>query len=231
MYELLKGILPNDTCCQDSAYAAARRLLAREMGVQEVLDLGCGRGESRTFFLAENPTIHWVGLDIAESPEVAQRTATEGEFHSYDGEHIPFGDGSFDVVFSRQVFEHVREPHALVREVARVLKPGGWFVGSTSQLEPYHSYSTFGYTPYGWRYLVEDVAGMGLVEIRPSVDTLTLMARRGLRADWMGRWVERESPVNRCLRWAGRARGKSNGEINAMLLRFAGVFTFLAQKR
>lgn len=41
------------------------------------------------------------------------------------GENIPFKDGSFDVVFSFQVFEHVQDPLKVLRESWRVLKPGG----------------------------------------------------------------------------------------------------------
>ena len=57
-------------------------------------------------------------------------------------------------MFCKQVLEHVERPHELVADVARVLRPGGAFAGSTSQLEPYHSRSTGNYTPYGLQRLL-----------------------------------------------------------------------------
>jgi SAM-dependent methyltransferase len=43
---------------------------------------------------------------------------------------LPFGDGSFDVVFSKDSIVHIPDKHALAREVFRVLKPGGAFIAS-----------------------------------------------------------------------------------------------------
>jgi SAM-dependent methyltransferase len=43
----------------------------------------------------------------------------------YDGRHIPFPDASFDVVFSSNVLEHVRDLDQLEGEIKRVLRPGG----------------------------------------------------------------------------------------------------------
>ena len=72
-------------------------------------------------------------------------------------------------MFSRQVFEHVRHPDALMREVARVLKPGGVFFGSVAYLEPYHSRSIFNFTPYGLMTVLGN-AGLRLSELRPGID-------------------------------------------------------------
>ena len=43
----------------------------------------------------------------------------------YDGEHIPFPDNSFDIVYSSNVLEHVEQLEALTEEIRRVLRPGG----------------------------------------------------------------------------------------------------------
>jgi SAM-dependent methyltransferase len=43
------------------------------------------------------------------------------------GESLPFRDNSFDVIISLEVLEHVEHPAAVLREVFRILKPGGWF--------------------------------------------------------------------------------------------------------
>ena len=46
-----------------------------------------------------------------------------------DAEELPFADASFDVVYSWGVMHHSERPEAIVREIQRVLKPGGTFIG------------------------------------------------------------------------------------------------------
>ena len=120
-----------------------------------VLDLGCGEGNSSAFFRALDPTVVWRGVDMVNSPEVQGRSATLPGMTSFDGINLPYEANYFDIVYSHQVFEHVREPHPLMRDVVRVLKPGGYFVGSVAYLEPYHSFSVFNFTPFGMVYLME----------------------------------------------------------------------------
>jgi SAM-dependent methyltransferase len=56
------------------------------------------------------------------------------------GEELPFADHSFDAVFSLSVLEHVKDPFACARELARVLKPGGTLYAAVPFLQPYHGY-------------------------------------------------------------------------------------------
>ncbi len=56
------------------------------------------------------------------------------------GERLPFRDNSFDAVFSLAVLEHVRNPFACAREIARVLKPGGTLYAAVPFLQPFHGY-------------------------------------------------------------------------------------------
>ena len=182
------------------------------------------------FFRRLDPTVDWSGLDIAESPGVKARKRTDAEFVTYDGVNIPFPKESFDLVFTKQVFEHVLYPREVLREVGRVLKPQGLFVGSTSQLEPYHADSVWNYTPYGFKLMVEE-AGLRLDELRPGIDGMTLILRRALRAPaLMGRWFERESPLNRIIGVAGLLARKSHRFINLSKLVFCGQFCFVARK-
>ena len=169
-----------------------------------VMDLGCGAGDSVEQFRNVNPSVDWVGVDIERSPEVASRRRTDAEFVVFDGVRLPFDDGSFDAVYCKQVLEHVRSPAPLLAEVARVLRPGGLFGGSTSQLEPFHSYSTWNYTPYGLMLLLER-AGLELVEVRPGIDSLALIVNRGLgMRRFTRRWWAHESPLNRVVDAFGR---------------------------
>ena len=56
------------------------------------------------------------------------------------GERLPFRSGVFDAVFSLSVLEHVKDPFACAREVARVLKPGGRLYCVAPFLQPFHGY-------------------------------------------------------------------------------------------
>ncbi|WP_431305212.1 methyltransferase domain-containing protein [Sediminicoccus sp. BL-A-41-H5] len=167
----------------------------------QFLDLGAGDGSSFDLVRARHPDAEWVGLDIADSDEVRARTRTDCRFVTYDGVTIPFEDGRFDVVYSRQVFEHVRHPEALMREIHRVLKPGGRFIGSVSQLEPFHSNSYWNFTWFGFATIATE-AGLALVEMRPGMDGVTLTLRnlllRGLRTRSRSfrRYFDRDSPLN-----------------------------------
>ena len=164
-----------------------------------VLDLGCGTGDSVDLFRSLEPRVQWTGADIEQSPEVAERTRTDADFVTFDGEHLPFADASFDLVYCKQVLEHVRRPQPLLAEVARVLRPGGWLAGSTSHLEAFHSRSIWNYTPYGLMLLLEE-AGLELVEVRPVIDAFTLIAWRALGTPrFFYRWWARESPPYRAI--------------------------------
>lgn len=55
-----------------------------------------------------------------------------------DASHLPFQDGTFDVVCSDQVIEHVPQPAAVVSEILRVTKPGGTIYLGAPFIYPYH---------------------------------------------------------------------------------------------
>ena len=195
-----------------------------------VLDLGCGAGDSVEQFRSVNPSVRWVGVDVERSPEVASRRRTDAEFVTFDGVHLPFEDGSFDAVYCKQVLEHVSEPQPLLAEVARVLRPGGLLAGSTSQLEPFHSFSTWNYTPYGLKLLLER-AGLGLEEVRPGIDSLALIVNRGAgMRRFTRRWWAVESPLNRVADAFGRLRHLEPVQVNAIKLLLCGQFAFLARR-
>lgn len=198
-----------------------------------VLDLGCGTGGSHDFMAAAAPLAAWVGLDIPDSPEAEARTRRDLVFVAFDGIRVPFAAGVFDLVYCHQVFEHVRHPQVLLGEVARVLSAGGLFIGSTSQLEPFHSRSLWNYTAYGFLELLE-TAGFHDVEIRPGIDGVTLMLRRlfafvGLARPF-GFFFEHASPLNVAIELAGRAVGLEPRMRGLLKLVFAGQFVFVARK-
>jgi SAM-dependent methyltransferase len=228
LWTLVGAAIPDDHARQVSAYDLARREMGRPDAPGLVLDLGCGDAASAAVFRAVRPDVRWIGLDIVES-DLARAVATE-EVVLYDGEHIPLVTGSIPLIYSRQVFEHVRYPERVLAEVARVLTPGGIFIGSTSHLEPYHAYSIWNYTPYGFKVLVE-AAGLELDEIRPGPDGRALITRtyEGKLPEH-GRWFVEESPLNAEIDEWGRQTRRRAALVNNRKLGVCGQFCFRVRK-
>lgn len=196
-------------------------------GRVRVMDLGCGAGNSIDSFRRFSPDVDWHGVDVPGSPEVSMRTRSDGAFHVYDGVTLPFPDASFDVVFSHQVFEHVRHPEPLLRDVARVLKPGAAFIGSVSALEPYHSFSLWSFTPYGWHTIVSG-AGLVVRELRPGIDAISLIRRQYLgRPKEAAGWFDK-SPLNEEIDAWGEKTKRRTRLVNLRKLQYCGHLVFHA---
>ncbi|MDX6646589.1 MAG: hypothetical protein QOK40_2316 [Miltoncostaeaceae bacterium] len=223
--ELLGHRIPSD----HSRPVLADQYAAR-LGARRVVDLGCGAGDSVDLFRSVDASVSWVGVDIEASPEVAERTRADAEFVTFDGRTLPFEDATFELVYCKQVLEHVEHPRELVAEVARVLEPGGHLAGSTSQLEAFHSRSTFNWTPYGFTRVAED-AGLEVVELRPVIDGFTLVAWRALGLpSFFHRWWAHESPPYRVIELAARAARLDARTRNQIKLVLSGQFAFLARR-
>ena len=93
-----------------------------------LLDIGCGAGS----LLQAAARAGWnaVGVEIS-FPAVEHVTAAG--FEAFCGElaEARFPDGHFDVVTASELLEHVPEPAPLVREIARILRPGGLWWATT----------------------------------------------------------------------------------------------------
>ena len=171
------NIIPDKDSKQYSSLMLIEKLAENCKGNSlRVLDLGCGDGKSIDWFNRSGLDHIWKGLDIDDSPEVKTRKRNDGDFYTYNGVEIPFDDSSFDVVFSHQVFEHVRHPDKVLREIHRVLNNDGVFLGSVSYLEPLHSYSIFNFTPYGW-YRINIDNGFTPNFLAAGIDSLSLIHR------------------------------------------------------
>ncbi|PYL84390.1 MAG: class I SAM-dependent methyltransferase [Acidobacteria bacterium] len=234
--KLLYDFLPGDTSRQTHALREALRALDQLAPFDRaitLLDLGCGAGSSYDAFCTSERAIRWIGLDILDSQEVILRPKRNLPFCAYNGVQVPLADQSVDIVYSRQVFEHVRHPKVLIEEIHRVLKKDGFFVGSTSHLEPFHSRSYWNYTPYGFCELLRD-AGFRSILVRPGIDSLTLIGRRWLHYLRLDALFEPfftvESPANLFLEAALRVLRQPTERRNAFKLLFAGQFCFFARK-
>jgi SAM-dependent methyltransferase len=220
--------IPRDHARQVGSQYYIQEAMRAPMPANPVMDLGCGDGASAELFRSELPDVRWVGVDIVESATVWD---VQGEdVVVFDGVHLPFSDDSFPLVYTNQVFEHVRHPQALLLEIRRVLTPGGVFIGSVSQLEPYHAFSLWGgYTLYGWATLCRD-AGLILEEARPSIDSRALITRQyeGAPPEHARYWEL--SPLNVEIdEWAVETDA-SVLAVNARKLQFCGQFAFRVRR-
>lgn len=121
-------------------HVAAYRLCAPFLGPGTVLDLGCGIGHS----FSELAPRETVGLDADPAALAGQPRRTVAA----DMRRLPFPPSSFASVLAVQSIEHVPDPERVLREVVRVLEPGGAAVLVTPNrltfarpdeiIDPYH---------------------------------------------------------------------------------------------
>ena len=89
---------------------------------QKLLEPGCGRGEFLDAF--SNLGMVCYGLDL--SPSAGEfLNNIEVKHADIENDSLPFEDNFFDVVYSKSLMEHLRHPDSYLKEVFRILKPGG----------------------------------------------------------------------------------------------------------
>lgn len=113
-----------------------RVLRGLDLAGKRVLDLGCGAGGVTLHIAGTYHPLAITGLDveapvIAHARRAAERAGVVGvSFIQAPPGPLPFVDGSFDVVFSKDALVHVPDKRTLFREIFRVLSPGGVFAAS-----------------------------------------------------------------------------------------------------
>ncbi|MEM1178750.1 MAG: methyltransferase domain-containing protein [Acidobacteriota bacterium] len=117
----------------DVSIGRYREVLDRVQPGMRVLDIACGTGFGSRLVAELGAEV--VGVDI-ESETVALATERHGDlvdFRLGRAEQIPLGDHSVDLAFSIGTIEHVEDDSTFIRELNRVLRPGGAFIAYTPQ--------------------------------------------------------------------------------------------------
>lgn len=136
----------------------------------KTLDVGCGTKPYERLF---NASIY-VGLEIEHTiqPEIKKADVF------YDGKEFPFDAESFDSIVSFQVLEHVFEPDEFLREINRVLKPGGKILFTLPFVWDEHEqpYDYARYTSFGVVHLLQK-HGFKVLHHEKTVEDLRVLAQ------------------------------------------------------
>ncbi len=142
------------------------RRAAADLGSYRMLDVGCGHRPYEPYF---SPYAReYVGVD-PDSPAADLHGMVEA---------LPVPDRSFDLVLCTQVLEHTSDPALAVRELARVVAPGGRVLASTHGTAVYHPAPAdhWRWTHTGLERLFADNAAWRAVTIRPGAGTASCLA-------------------------------------------------------
>ncbi len=134
-----------------------------------VLDIGCG---SRPYIdIVGDSAVRYLGVDLSTTHDPPPDVCA-------DSLVLPFKDRCVETVLSTQVIEHVANPFAMMKEIGRVLRPGGCLVLTAPQAWPLHEepFDYFRYTRYGLELLAKE-AGLEIVHIRERGGSLRALAQ------------------------------------------------------
>jgi len=146
-------------------------LLLWDLTGLRTLDLGCGSGWFTQRALERG--VHVTSLDISTTLVQMAHGRTQTRAVTADAIQPPFASGSFDLIISSEMLEHLERPECGIREIARLLAPGGivvltmpnrrwlWLVNLATKigLRPYAGYENF----LGFDELHEMMQKVGLV--------------------------------------------------------------------
>lgn len=135
-----------------------------------LLDIGCGTKPYESFFQVDS----YIGLDYRK--EGTNQNAKADVF--YDGGMFPFTKNKFDAALATEVLEHVFEPDLFLKEIYRVLKPGGLCIITVPFLWDEHEqpYDYARYTSFGIKALVEK-HGFKIIEQTKTGNFITALGQ------------------------------------------------------
>lgn len=155
---------------------------------QRVLDCGIGAALfSESLLNAMDSPIEVHGVDVSSTLLARARAklislGAEPGLTLADISNLPYRVGEMDMVLSALVLEHVPKPLFAVREMARVLRPGGWaiIVGTRTSAPDHFFRRKYRYHPYGAEAVLNWMRAAGLADVRSY--RLTGIARFFARA-------------------------------------------------
>ena len=160
-------------------FAAARGL--------RVLEIGCGLGTDGAQFARAGAD--YTGVDLTDAAVSLARRRFElfdlpGKFRTADAENLDFPEESFDLVYSHGVLHHTPDTAAAVREIRRVLRPGGRAIVMLYHRDSYNYRVNICLLRRAGAHLLKHEAGLKLVHqlTGEPIDSLRDHARR-LRED------------------------------------------------
>lgn len=116
-------------------YYTQPRVVAEQISkidTKAVLELGCGKGFNSYFLSGQYPGVNFIGIDLTPLHiKIAHRKAqgvANLTFQAGDFNQLSFPDRSFDVVFAFECLCHANQIELPIKEVYRVLRPGGRFI-------------------------------------------------------------------------------------------------------
>lgn len=145
---------------------------------RRVLDIGCGDGAIDLGLATKSSPARLLGLDLVETDvdDLRLRATSNGlsdlprnlEFGTCTPTSIPLPDCSMDVVISWSVFEHVSNPIAVLSELRRIIRPGGFmFLQIWPLFSSQHGSHLWYWFPDGWVQHTRS-AGDVTAEVRSS---------------------------------------------------------------
>jgi SAM-dependent methyltransferase len=149
---------------------------------QRVLDVGCGVGIYTAAFQRETSRIF--GIELEAERALQARARARGVARAV-GERLPFADVAFDVVFSHEVLEHVRDDRRCAAEMVRVTRGGGQIVVFVpNRLYPFETHGVYwrGQYHFGNVPLVNYLPGSLRDRLAPHVRAYTARSLRRLFA-------------------------------------------------
>lgn len=167
-------------------FAAVKR--ASNLFSGTLIDVGCGQMPYREFILAEGKVDRYIGLDLEHNDLYLTKPDV-----SWNGITIPLAENSVDCALTTEVLEHCSDPAGVLREIFKILRPGGVLFLTVPFLWPLHDvpHDHYRFTPYSLARHLED-AGFENVELQPLGgwdDSLAQMIGLYVRRRPMPRYV------------------------------------------